>query len=171
MFFKKDVTVKVEKILKSFALTRYYKVLRDINLEYKGKTAHIDCLMVGYFGVLFVSAYDLKKAQLFGGENEDKWVVLDGDKKTAVNNLYKQNIENNAFLREVFSSEKIYSIPFENAVCVDCKDDIKQINANVNSMTILTLKQLKKHIRKLKFEKDNGVQIDKIINCIEKHKK
>ena len=171
MLFKSDVQKDVKKILKSFAGIRKYKVLSDVTVEYKGKSAHIDQMMVGYFGVLFVSAYNLKKASLFGGENEDKWAVVKDDKKEHIPNFHKQNLAFNAFLRDIFSSEKIYSIPFENAVCIKCKDDIKQINANVNSMNILTLKQLKKHIRKVKFEKDLGVDVDKIVNCIEKYRK
>ena len=171
MFFKSDVQKDVKKILKGFSGIRRYKVLNDVTLSYKGKTAHIDCMMVGYFGILFVNAVDIKKAQLFGSEYEEKWAIVDKNDKRRINNIYKETVQFNAFLRDVFSNESIYSIPFENAICIKCKDDVKQINANVNAMNILTPKQLKKYIRRVKFEKDLGVDVDRIVQCIDKYSK
>ena len=169
MLFKSDVQKDVKKILKGYAISRRYKVLNDVTLTFKGKSAHVDCMMVGYFGILFVNTLDLKGAELFGGEHEDKWALLYKNEKSHVDNLYKKTVMFNSFLRDVFSAEKIYSIPFENAVCIKCKDDVKQINANVSAMNILTPKQLKKYIRRVKFEKDLGVDVEKIVKCIEKY--
>ncbi len=46
----------VKSILNRYAISRNYKVLENVQLQLDGKTQTIDFVLVGFFGLLFVSA-------------------------------------------------------------------------------------------------------------------
>ena len=45
----------VKSILNRYAISRNYKVLENVQLQLDGKTQTIDFVLVGFFGLLFVS--------------------------------------------------------------------------------------------------------------------
>ena len=70
----------VKSILKRFAFPRKYKVLENVSMELDGKTQTIDFVMVGEFGLLFVSALQ-GKGDFYGDFTEEYWSFVDNEKK------------------------------------------------------------------------------------------
>ena len=75
----------VKSILKRYALSRNYKVLENVTLNYEGKTQTIDFVLVGFFGLLFVSALQ-GKGDFYGDLKEPRWSFVDDEKKVRFDN-------------------------------------------------------------------------------------
>ncbi len=169
---KKDACkTKTGKVLKSFAKYRGCTVLSDINLEFKNKTAHIDHLLISPYGVMFFSCLTLKKGTIYGSELDTEWTVVTKVDRTKVKNPCGENQSNNTLVREIFAKEEVYKVVFENTVVIDCHKKDTQINAPVETLNIFTPKELKKYLRRVKFEKDNGCNVKKITDSINKYVK
>lgn len=172
IFLNKDTAKKnTLKVLKPFAKLRSYTVLSDIDLEFKNKTAHIDHLLIAPFGVMFFSCLTLKKGEIFGSKEDSMWTVVTKTDRTKVKNPYLENENNNAIVREIFAKEQVYKIGFENTVIIDCPKKDVQIQAPVEALNILTPKELKKQLKRARYETDNGCDVKKITESIKKYEK
>ena len=73
----------VKSILKRYALSRNYKVLENVTLNYEGKTQTIDFVLVGFFGLLFVSALQ-GKGDFYGDLKEPAGALWTMRKRSAL---------------------------------------------------------------------------------------
>ena len=77
--FLKAITAKtVKSILNRYAISRNYKVLENVQLQLDGKTQTIDFVLVGFFGLLFVSALQ-GEGDFYGDLKEPRWSFVDAD--------------------------------------------------------------------------------------------
>ncbi len=169
--FKDTSKKKTGRVLKAFAKVRGFEVLSNLNLEFKNKQALIDHVLIGNFGVMFFGCLDLKKGEIFPNDRDEKWAVVTKFGKTYVDSPYLRNQNANDVVREIFAKEEVYRVIFENAVVIDCPKSDTQIIAPVESLGIFTPKDLKKYLRKVKFEKDCGVDIKKTVDALRKYAK
>lgn len=162
---------KMQKTLKSFSKSCGYEVLFDKKLEYKNHSAQIDAVLISPFGVSLFSFAQLKKGELYGTKDDNEWVIVSKKERVKIKNLFKQNEENTAVLREIFAKEGVYKVGAFSAVVVECKDPDKQINAPVKALNIFSTKEFKKYLKSTNFQKENGCDVKKISQSINKYEK
>ena len=135
----------VKSILKRYALSRNYKVLENVTLNYEGKTQTIDFVLVGFFG-LFVD--DEKKVRF---DNP----VLEMDKKIEL-------------FRRLMAQKKVYNLKVDSAVViVGTKSDVPMYLSHMREENIvMTVKEFKRFLEKEKFEKDNNVDVEEIAKLL-----
>ncbi len=167
--FKDATKKKTGRILKSFIRLRGYEVLSDLDLEIKGKTAHIEHILIGTFGMMFFSCLDLKKGELYGNDRDEKWAIVTKTDKTRIDNPHLKNEHNNAVVRDILAKEEVYRVGFENVIVIGCPKPDTQLAMPVDSLGIYSPKALKKYLKRVKFEKDNGVDVKKTAAAVKKY--
>ena len=148
----------VKSILKRFAFPRKYKVLENVSMELDGKTQTIDFVMVGEFGLLFVSALQ-GKGDFYGDFTEEYWSFVDNEKKVRFLNPVKEMDKKLDMFRRLMAKKKVYNLKIESAVViVGSKADAPMYLSHVGKENIvMTVNQFKKLLEKEKFEQDNNI--------------
>ena len=149
----------VKSILKRFAFPRKYKVLENVSMELDGKTQTIDFVMVGEFGLLFVSALQ-GKGDFYGDFTEEYWSFVDNEKKVRFLNPVKEMDKKLDMFRRLMAKKKVYNLKIESAVViVGSKADAPMYLSHVGKENIvMTVNQFKKLLEKEKFEQDNNIE-------------
>ena len=150
----------VKSILKRFAFPRKYKVLENVSMELDGKTQTIDFVMVGEFGLLFVSALQ-GKGDFYGDFTEEYWSFVDNEKKVRFLNPVKEMDKKLDMFRRLMAKKKVYNLKIETAVVnVGSKADAPMYLSHVGKENIvMTVNQFKKLLEKEKFEQDNNIDV------------
>ena len=150
----------VKSILKRFAFPRKYKVLENVSMELDGKTQTIDFVMVGEFGLLFVSALQ-GKGDFYGDFTEEYWSFVDNEKKVRFLNPVKEMDKKLDMFRRLMAKKKVYNLKIESAVViVGSKADAPMYLSHVGKENIvMTVNQFKKLLEKEKFEQDNNIDV------------
>jgi len=150
----------VKSILKRFAFPRKYKVLENVSMELDGKTQTIDFVMVGEFGLLFVSALQ-GKGDFYGDFTEEYWSFVDNEKKVRFLNPVKEMDKKLDMFRRLMAKKKVYNLKIESAVViVGSKADAPMYLSHVGKENIvMTVNQFKKLLEKEKFEQDNNIDL------------
>ena len=148
----------VKSILKRFAFPRKYKVLENVSMELDGKTQTIDFVMVGEFGLLFVSALQ-GKGDFYGDFTEEYWSFVDNEKKVRFLNPVKEMDKKLDMFRRLMAKKKVYNLKIESAVViVGSKADAPMYLSHVGKENlVMTVNQFKKLLEKEKFEQDNNI--------------
>ena len=141
----------VKSILNRYAISRNYKVLENVQLQLDGKTQTIDFVLVGFFGLLFVSALQ-GEGDFYGDLKEP---VLEMDKKVDL-------------FRRLMSQKKVYNLKIDTAVVVvGTKSEVPMYLSHMGEENIvMTVKDFKRFLEKEKFEKDNNVDVAAIAQTI-----
>ena len=141
----------VKSILKRFAFPRKYKVLENVSMELDGKTQTIDFVMVGEFGLLFVSALQ-GKGDFYGDFTEEYWSFVDNEKKVRFLNPVKEMDKKLDMFRRLMAKKKVYNLKIESAVViVGSKADAPMYLSHVGKENIvMTVNQFKKLLEKEK---------------------
>ena len=161
---------KMQKTLKRFSHSYGYEVLFNKKVEYKNNVADIDAVLITPFGVNLFSFSQLKKGELYGTKDDSQWVIVTKKERIKIDNLFKRNEQNVAVLREIFAKEGVYKVGTFCATVIDCKDQTKQINLPVKVLNVFSLKEFKKYLKGTNFEKENGCDVKRIAESIEKYK-
>jgi uncharacterized protein YhhL (DUF1145 family) len=156
---------KTRATLRRFAGIRRFQVLSDVTVEKKGKTARIENLMIGFFGVLMVHTLGAR-GEYYGTLDGDQWYVVLDQKRTAFPNPVTEQEKAEAVLRSIFADNKLYSIPIEHIVYISSKSKKTGLFIT-NSGEILTPGKLWDYLNKTKFEKDIGLDVEKVAKAIE----
>lgn len=164
--FGASLNSKVAGILKRHARIRKYTVLSDIKLQYKKETIHIDHIYVGYFGILLIDCCDFK-GSIYGNEKDPNWAYYEKDDKTAIKNPIIDLGEKLGVLRNIFASDKVYKLNYEHLVIIPA--DLKKLEVYVKSDSLLRVNDFKKHISKSKYDNDNGIKIETVVETIKKY--
>ena len=135
----------VKSILKRYALSRNYKVLENVTLNYEGKTQTIDFVLVGFFGLLFVSALQ-GKGDFYGDLKEPRWSFVDDEKKVRFDN-------------PVLEMDKKIEL-FRRLVPM-------YLSHMREENIVMTVKEFKRFLEKEKFEKDNNVDVEEIAKLLD----
>lgn len=157
----------VKSILKRFAFPRKYKVLENVSMELDGKTQTIDFVMVGEFGLLFVSALQ-GKGDFYGDFTEEYWSFVDNEKKVRFLNPVKEMDKKLDMFRRLMAKKKVYNLKIESAVViVGSKADAPMYLSHVGKENIvMTANQFKKLLEKEKFEQDNNIDVAAVTDVL-----
>lgn len=157
----------VKSILKRFAFPRKYKVLENVSMELDGKTQTIDFVMVGEFGLLFVSALQ-GKGDFYGDFTEEYWSFVDNEKKVRFLNPVKEMDKKLDMFRRLMAKKKVYNLRIESAVViVGSKADAPMYLSHVGKENIvMTVNQFKKLLEKEKFEQDNNIDVAAVTDVL-----
>lgn len=157
----------VKSILKRFAFPRKYKVLENVSMELDGKTQTIDFVMVGEFGLLFVSALQ-GKGDFYGDFTEEYWSFVDNEKKVRFLNPVKEMDKKLDMFRRLMAKKKVYNLKIESAVVIiGSKADAPMYLSHVGKENIvMTVNQFKKLLEKEKFEQDNNIDVAAVTDVL-----
>lgn len=157
----------VKSILKRFTFPRKYKVLENVSMELDGKTQTIDFVMVGEFGLLFVSALQ-GKGDFYGDFTEEYWSFVDNEKKVRFLNPVKEMDKKLDMFRRLMAKKKVYNLKIESAVViVGSKADAPMYLSHVGKENIvMTVNQFKKLLEKEKFEQDNNIDVAAVTDVL-----
>ncbi len=157
----------VKSILKRFAFPRKYKVLENVSMELDGKTQTIDFVIVGEFGLLFVSALQ-GKGDFYGDFTEEYWSFVDNEKKVRFLNPVKEMDKKLDMFRRLMAKKKVYNLKIESAVViVGSKADAPMYLSHVGKENIvMTVNQFKKLLEKEKFEQDNNIDVAAVTDVL-----
>lgn len=157
----------VKSILKRFAFPRKYKVLENVSMELDSKTQTIDFVMVGEFGLLFVSALQ-GKGDFYGDFTEEYWSFVDNEKKVRFLNPVKEMDKKLDMFRRLMAKKKVYNLKIESAVViVGSKADAPMYLSHVGKENIvMTVNQFKKLLEKEKFEQDNNIDVAAVTDVL-----
>lgn len=157
----------VKSILKRFAFPRKYKVLENVSMELDGKTQTIDFVMVGEFGLLFVSALQ-GKGDFYGDFTEEYWSFVDNEKKVRFLNPVKEMDKKLDMFRRLMAKKKVYNLKIESAVViVGSKADAPMYLSHVGKENIvMTVNQFKKLLEKEKFEQGNNIDVAAVTDVL-----
>lgn len=158
----------VKSILKRYALSRNYKVLENVTLNYEGKTQTIDFVLVGFFGLLFVSALQ-GKGDFYGDLKEPRWSFVDDEKKVRFDNPVLEMDKKIELFRRLMAQKKVYNLKVDSAVViVGTKSDVPMYLSHMREENIvMTVKEFKRFLEKEKFEKDNNVDVEEIAKLLD----
>ena len=109
----------VKSILNRYAISRNYKVLENVQLQLDGKTQTIDFVLVGFFGLLFVSALQ-GEGDFYGDLKEPRWSFVDADhdRKVRFDNPVLEMDKKVDLFRRLMSQKKVYNLKIDTAVVV-----------------------------------------------------
>lgn len=158
----------VKSILKRYALSRNYKVLENVTLNHEGKTQTIDFVLVGFFGLLFVSALQ-GKGDFYGDLKEPRWSFVDDEKKVRFDNPVLEMDKKIELFRRLMAQKKVYNLKVDSAVViVGTKSDVPMYLSHMREENIvMTVKEFKRFLEKEKFEKDNNVDVEEISKLLD----
>ena len=133
----------VKSILKRYALSRNYKVLENVTLNHEGKTQTIDFVLVGFFGLLFVSALQ-GKGDFYGDLKEPRWSFVDDEKKVRFDNPVLEMDKKIELFRRLMAQKKVYNLKVDSAVViVGTKSDVPMYLSHMREENIvMTVKEL-----------------------------
>lgn len=157
----------VKSALHRYALTHNYKVLENVQMQLDGQTQTIDYVLVGFFGLLFVSALQ-GKGDFYGDFKEPRWTFVDDEKKVRFDNPVLEMDKKLEMFRRLMAQKKVYNIKVDSAVVISStKSDIPMYLSHVRDENIvMSLKEFKKFLGAEKFEKDNGLDVEKICDVL-----
>lgn len=160
---------KVKGMLKRFAALRQYKVLSDVTVQYEGKKAHFDQILVGVYGISFVSCL-ADSAAYYGQEREEKWAKVDSKtgKKSYFANPITAGEKAIDLVRRVFSKNNVYGIQMEHLIVFAGSPRKTEIFVK-GSIPMLRRSDLKKLLDKVRYEEDRGVDVEKIVKLLQDH--
>lgn len=150
---------KVDGVLKRYGIIRNFKILRDFDLSANGQTVHVQHALIGFFGIIFLSARG-ETADFYGEKKSEDWLMVKNDKRSRIPNPIKQNDDAMSVARAILSKNKIYNVPMEGLAVFSGRPKKTTIYCSDNS--IIRYSQLSKYLNKAKFDKDNNIDVDAI---------
>lgn len=158
---------RVHALLRKFGVIRNYRILRDVKVSVNGRTAQIDHMLIGFFGILFVSTLN-DTAEYYGTAKEKTWTKITPAGRVQMENLELKNQRDIDVVREIFSKHGVYNIKMEGAV-VFCGNRNKSLMGITGSSTLMDFRTFKAYLYKSKFEKDNDVDVPALEKLISEH--
>ncbi|MDD3192840.1 MAG: hypothetical protein PHE47_03170 [Oscillospiraceae bacterium] len=161
---------KVTAMLKRYAGIRQFKVLTDLDLEIDGKTAHFDYALIGFYGISFVTCLG-ESAAYYGQERDEKWSRVDGgSKKSYFPNPLIEGEKGLAVVRQIFAKHNVYNIQMENLVVFAGSRKKTEVYVKA-SAPALKRKELRQLLGRVKYQKDNSVDVAQLAGLLEEYAK
>ncbi|MBR5485709.1 MAG: NERD domain-containing protein [Oscillospiraceae bacterium] len=156
---------RVNKLLGKFCSMHRYKLLTNVTLNNGKSTAHVDHVVIGYFGVLLFQNVQ-QRGEYFGDNSLDYWNIIDenGEKKQ-IASPFSEAVKSEEVLNSMLAHAGIYNVPVEAYVILSGDPEKTMYNGRKNSQ-ILNIASLKKLLTNSKYEKDNQLDIEKIAALI-----
>ena len=169
LFYKKkhsEITKKTAtKAFKRSGVLKGFKSLCDVDF---GDGVVADQVIVGPFGVIL--ACDLhQNGKIYGDLEGKEWIVAVGEDgkatKTRIASPLHMVRQCEKELRKKLAIAKIYSVPIETMV-VKTQKQACYITASAGHM--YSIKEVKEQLARVKYEKNNNVNVDVIIELLAK---
>lgn len=161
---------KVTGILKRFAGIRQFKVLTDLDLAFEGQTAHFDQVLIGFYGISFVTCMG-ESAAYYGQERDAEWSrVSDGNKKIVFPNPLLAGEKGIDTVRRIFSKNNVYNIQMEHLLVFAGARKKTEVYVR-SSVPVLKRKELGQLLDKVKYQKDNSVDVEKLAGLLQQYAK
>lgn len=136
-----------------FAMLHRYEIVQPAHIVSNGKSADLDFLIVGCFGVLGVKCVGLG-GTIYGDANEREWTQMSGGERKAFANPIDEAAAATRVVRDVLFSAKRKNVPVET-VCVFTNQ--KAELALPRGTGHYTLKEFRALLDKEKYLYDKGV--------------
>lgn len=138
------------------------RLINDLYLPLYDKTTQIDHVLIAPFGVLVVETKNYK-GEVYGNGYEKEWSHICGNERHKFYNPLMQNQTHVNNIRHIFSKEKIYNVTVDS--CVVFADDKLSLNVPKGE-AVYQMKKFKRYLRKSKFTRDNGVDVQEIYDTL-----
>ncbi len=159
---------KVTGILKRYAGIRQFRVLTDLDLEFEGNTAHFDQVLIGFYGISFITCL-AETAAYYGQRQDEKWSRVDsGNRKVYFPNPLTEGEKGIDTVRRIFSQNKVYNIQMEHLVVFAGARKKTEVYVKA-SAPVLKRKELKRLLDKVKYQKDNSVDVEALAGLLQKY--
>ena len=159
---------KVTGILKRFAGIRQFKVLTDLDLTFEGQTAHFDQVLIGFYGISFITCLG-ESAAYYGQEQDASWSrVDDGNKKVSFPNPLLTGEKGIDTVRRIFSMNDVYNIQMEHLLVFAGARKKTEVYVK-SSVPVLKRKELGQLLNKVKYQKDNSVDVQKLAELLQQY--
>ena len=158
---------KVVGQLKKFGPIRGYQVLTDLPLTNGKKTSTADGILVGYFGLMVVSAVQ-DIGEYYGDLDSEKWIRYWKERKYFLENTYARNHETAMIIRDLLSREKIYRVPVDEFVVFTGKKS-KVLVCIKNGGELIPYSSFKSLLGRSKYEEDKGYNVEQIAEILRSH--
>lgn len=159
------VHTKVTAKLKSYARLRRYQVLTDVTVPYKDGEKTISHILVGIFGLILVDVHEFT-GELYGTAEDKKWTYI--PKKGARQQPDSLSLDLQAkadAVRTLLAANKVYRLAIDSVNVVQNSE--KELMLYVpQSLPVIRLKRLSAMLGKSKYDKDEGVDIEKIVGIL-----
>jgi hypothetical protein len=138
-------------------------LITPATLAQKGRTAELNAIVVGYFGVLGVRALGYN-GTIYGRGDEDEWLQVTGsEERVRFANPGRQTAGDVRVIRDALFAGGLKTVSVEvMAVFTDPKVEL----ALSRKAEALTTKSFKAQLKREKYEKDAGVDIKKAVSAI-----
>ena len=164
---KKDIS----KVLRTMAPLREWKVLDNVTISDKKGEITADHLVVGPFGVLVFTDIH-RRGGYYGELRDEEWVISTGGEnkvetlRVKVPSPVKNNERFVSAFRALLTAGEVYSVPVE-AFCPVTQKQAEVFITGAGA-TVVEHGRLREVLGRAKYQKDNGVQIEKITALLEK---
>ncbi|MGD9559678.1 MAG: nuclease-related domain-containing protein [Oscillospiraceae bacterium] len=149
--------------MRSFARSNDFRFLGPATLESGGRTARLDALVIGYFGVLGLISLGYN-GEIYGSATDKQWLQVSPDKtREYFDNPVLEAAADVRVIRDALFADKQKQVPVE-VVCV-FTDRRAQI-AIPPKVGYLTMKSLGALLQKEKYLEDAGLDLDRVENAI-----
>lgn len=157
---------RVHKALNAFARPRRFRVLDQVSFETKKGTQTIDHIMVGYFGLLFVNDL-LLDGDYYGELDDEKWICSKTNRQDDTTQRIG-SVENPLTAARAcmegaidrLARAGVYNLPME-AVAVKAHKKGEFLITGGKGC-VFHLRGIKGYFLRSWFEKDTGLDVDKI---------
>lgn len=139
-----------------------WRVLENVNLPAKNENLEVSQIVIGPFGVIVVESRGYA-GEVYVNQNDKQWVHTNGTQREHFSNLLIKVAKDAAALQRLFAKMEIYRVEIHQLVIFPKRNLELYCPAD---LPILTVKQLKKELRKPKYRTDRGVDIEKIYSVL-----
>lgn len=154
----------VTNILRQFSSIRSFKVMRDITLTDGARSVHVDNILVGFFGLLFLNV-QVEKADYYGDEKGETWSFMKKDIKTRFPNPLLQGETAMEIVRSGFAKKNIYRVPMEQVVVFSTS--FRKTGLYVkDTLPIVNVRKLHAFLDKTRFGKDNNMDVEQLVETL-----
>ena len=147
---------------KRFALLQQYQVIAPAKLVKNEKTADLDFILVGSFGLLCVKCIGLG-GEIYGSAGDENWLQVHGKNRTPFENPLNKAAADTRLVRDALFTAKLKSIPVETVVVFTNK---KAALALPRSTGHYTVKDFNALLGKSSLLADKGVDIAKAADAV-----
>ena len=164
------VRKRAYRILRRYAGVRNFKVLRDVTVSIQGRTAHTDLMLIGFFGIIFFETEDYA-GEYYGNPKDETWAyVSPNQRKTRIPNGLTKLEKDIDVYRTIFASNNVYKIQMEPMIIFSPFKKKTEIYVH-ETVPFLRVNELRGHLDKVKYDKDNDVDVPLLVSLIQKYQK
>lgn len=163
---------RVSSELTRFGVIRNFKILKNLHLTCGDRQADPELVLVGFFGILFVSSVN-DTAEYYGDAKSERWTKVlpnAAHSRSEIPNYIQKHIHDIDVVREIFSKNRVYNIRMEG-VTVFCGGTKKTLIGITDQHGLMNFSEFKNYLSKSKFDKDNDVDVPALCELLTKYNK